>query len=117
MNSDGRTMAEAMKNVFNDNILTYNNILAFVDAFYYGTASAVIPLVKDLKTIYSLVNKGKVIRYTDSDNFVKTLDKDNFDEFVLNFFNEFILNEIYSDDRIYYDKPSLLERLFKTLFC
>ena len=60
--------------------LTYDMLLKYYPVLDF-TKKTMMPIelkekiincdnLEDLKKIYSLVNKGKVIRYTDSDNFV-----------------------------------------------
>ena len=48
--------------------------------------------------MYSQISNGKIIRYLDKDGNEKIIYESNFDEFILNTFDEFVLGEIYDDD-------------------
>ena len=64
-------MPETRKNIVDNNILSYNNILALIDAFEYGTATPMMSLIKTLRMMYSQITMGKKIYYMDKDNFKK----------------------------------------------
>ncbi|MBE5933484.1 MAG: hypothetical protein E7263_08710 [Lachnospiraceae bacterium] len=98
-NTLGRTISETEKNLIAGNTLSYNNVLALIDAYEYGTAPSMISLIKTLRMIYLQVGAGKQINYMDKDGFEKTISINTFEEFILNTFDEFVLKEVYSEDK------------------
>ena len=96
-NTKKRTLAEMERNLFAGNPLSYNDILALIDAYEYGTATPMIALIKCLRRMHLTVEVGKQIHYIDKNGCEKTICINNFDEFVLNTFDEFVLKEIYND--------------------
>lgn len=94
MNNNERTLAELQENLKKGNVLSYNNILALTDAFGYGTATPMIALIKTLRMMKTQIAEGRNISYMDKDDVVKTINLNNFDEFILDMFDEFVLKEI-----------------------
>ena len=98
-NNLGRNMPETRKNIVENNTLSYNNILALIDALNYGTATPMISLITTLRMMYSRIKMGQKIYYMDKNGLKNYICTDNFEEFILSTFDEFVLKEIYSDDK------------------
>ncbi len=98
-NTLGRTISETRKNLIDGNILPYNNILALIDAYVYGTATPMIALIKTLRLMYLQVEEGKQIFYLDKNGLEKTISINNYEEFILSIFDAYVLKEIYSYDK------------------
>lgn len=96
-NTMRRTISETKRNLVAENPLSYNDILALIDAYEYGTATPMIALIKCLRMMYLQVESGKQIHYIDKNGYEKTICINTFEEFVLGNFDEFVLKEIYND--------------------
>ena len=99
MNTNGRTIPETQKNIIENNCLSYNNLLALLDAFIYDTAPSMNALIKTLKIMHKHILDGNPICYTDNNNIEKNIHENNFSEFVINNFDEFVLNEVIHSNK------------------
>lgn len=82
------------RNLDAGNILTSGNIQALIDAYQYGTATPMIALIKTLCKMKQLTFEGKIIKYTIDSYTINEIDKNNFQEFVILYFDEFIYKEV-----------------------
>ena len=71
-NTMRRTISETKRNLVAENPLSYNDILALIDAYEYGTATPMIALIKCLRMMYLQVETGKQIHYIDKNGYEKT---------------------------------------------
>jgi len=99
MDNSGRSIHETRENITFGNVLSYNNILSLIDAYVYGTATPMMSLIKTLRMIYSQIENGITIQFFDKSGTVRTICKDNFEPFILDYFDDFVLKEVYSEDK------------------
>ena len=99
MNTNGRTITETQKNIIENNCLSYNNLLALLDAFIYDTAPPMNALIKTLKIMHKHILDGNPIYYTDNNNIEKIIHENNFSEFLIHNFDEFVLNEVIHSNK------------------
>lgn len=98
MQNNEKSFAQAVENLIEGKVLTYDNILAMQEAFNYGTATPMSALIKLLRMIKAKTQDGNGIKYIDMENSEKTLCNENFDLFVLELFDDFTLKEVYRED-------------------
>lgn len=99
MRSPDRSIRDAEKNFNAGRPLSYNNILGMVDAFIGDAASMVSALTSFLLKILNKVRQGGEVHYIDKHDTEKVICRDNFEEFVLETFDEFILKCVYEKDQ------------------
>ena len=90
-----RTIAALLENLEHKDILSYDNILYLLDAYYYDCSSSIRSLLKALRQIHEAIQQDITIKYYDSDACMQTITKDTFKQFLLDHFDNTILSEFY----------------------
>lgn len=95
--NDKRTLKNAQENIENGTILPHDNLLALLDAYIYGTATPMIALIKTLKLISAKILNNEVVKYLDESNIERIIDTNSFTNFILEYFDVFVLEQVYKD--------------------
>lgn len=56
-------------------------------------------LIKTLRMIYSQIENGISIQFFDKYGTTRTICKDSFELFILEYFDDFVLKEVYREDK------------------
>jgi hypothetical protein len=83
--------------ISNHKVILYDNINALIDAWNYGTATPMIALINALHRTYDKLMDGEIYQYHDISGKLHNLEKHNFKDFVLYYFDDFVYNEVIED--------------------
>lgn len=81
----------------NNKVIEENDIQALIDAWIYGTSTPMTALINALRKTYHFLSNGRTFLYRNKNMELLELNKDNFKNFVLYYFDEFINNSIIED--------------------
>ena len=86
-------MNEAKKHLLEKKI-SYSDLRTLIEAFSYGTATPVCALISYLKELYLIISNNEKVIINTNDGIFKEINKNNFSDFVLQYFDQYILDSI-----------------------
>ena len=89
-----RTIQAAKESLIKNNKLSYENMCVLNDAYIYGTAVPMQALVKFLRILIKIVEEGNMVEYVDCENKIRVINSDNFNEIIIELFDDEVLNMI-----------------------
>lgn len=88
---------QTRKNISEKQIITEDNLKSMIDAYNYGTATPMQWLINTLKLLRGVLENQQVTVCIKKGN-TRILSKSDFNGFVLEYFNQFTLNESLKDE-------------------
>lgn len=93
-----RTICDFRNKIDTMSTIEYDDLLALVDAYIYGTATPMMSLIKSLRILFNSLKRGNEYHYYDKDSTLKTISMASFQSFIKEYFDDFVYEEILSDD-------------------
>lgn len=80
-----------LKNIYQKKKISYSDLRTLIEAFNYGTATPVCALISYLKELYLIISNNEKVIINTNDGIFKEINKNNFSDFVLQYFDQYIL--------------------------
>lgn len=92
-----RCINDYYEKINNHQIILFDNIAALTDAWIYGTATPMRALINALHKTYDKLMAGEVYQYYDMSHKIHSLEKTNFKDFVIKYFDGFVYDMVLED--------------------